>query len=245
MALVAYTRRRVFWGLVDYESDDDGPTYDSSNTEDGVDNSHNGRRVVIRWTRSGLAEDVMQTHFDLVNITAGNIDDTWTTGDFTAAEAALDTWWTSQKALSPTYYTLAEYRWYRVGPGATPPEPAVRVATRSVAGTVGSAMIAPQVAATVTLKTGLRKHWGRVYLPGPGNAAFVGTTGHLTTSYTDNIATYVHTLIGTLASSDFYLVVFNKARGRMYNVESVQADDIADVIRSRRPRSNIYRKVLP
>ena len=164
MALVAYTRRRVFWGLVDYESDDDGPTYDSSNTEDGVDNSHNGRRVVIRWTRSGLAEDVMQTHFDLVNITAGNIDDTWTTGDFTAAEAALDTWWTSQKALSPTYYTLAEYRWYRVGPGATPPEPAVRVATRSVAGTVGSAMIAPQVAATVTLKTGrphAHRHPGR------------------------------------------------------------------------------------
>jgi hypothetical protein len=188
---------------------------------------------------------VGQIHWDLINITSSVLDSTWTSGDFSAVEAIADTFWNAVKGNIPNIWTLAEYRWYRLGPGATPPEPAVRVTTRALAATVSGATMPPQVAQSVTLKTGLRKHWGRFYLPGPGSAGVAGTSGHFTTGVTDATANAMHAAIGSLAAADFYLVVFNAARSRMFNVESLQVDDVPDIIRRRRPKHGIYYKRLP
>jgi len=245
VALTAYTRRRFLWGLAESEEGPDAPAYDESNSQAEVPSSAFGRRLIFRFTRAGLGEDVGQIHWDLVNITAGDLDDTWTTGDFTTVEGIADTAWTAWKGQIPNIWTLSEYRWYRLGPGATPPEPAVRVTPRSAAATVSGATVPPQIAQSVTLKTGLRKHWGRFYLPGPGAAGYSSSTGHITTGYTDATANAMHAAIGSLAAADFYLVVFNAARSRMFNVESIQVDDIPDVIRRRRPKRSIYYKRLP
>lgn len=245
MALTAYTRFRFLWGAIDYTSDDEAPTYESGNTEDNISQGANGRRVILRWNRNPQSEDLVQTHFDFVNITSGAVDDTWTTGDFTTLEGYLDTWWTAIAAVTSNQAVLQEYRWYRIGPGAVPPEPAVRVTTRSVAGGVSGGMLPPQIAGTVTFKTGLRKHWGRIYVPLPSNSQVGGTTGQFVSGYTSALANATHSLVTSAASSDFYLVVWSRTRQRMYVVEQLQVDDIPDVQRRRREKKNITRTVKP
>ena len=242
MALTAYTRFRFLWGALDVDNDDEGPTYGVSDTQDAIGGQETGRRCILRWTRTGLAEDVLQTHIDLVNITTGQLDDTWTGGDYGACETAISAFWTTYKAYVPDELTLAEYRWYRIGPGATPPEPAVRVTPVGVAATNAGTNLPHQISCAVTWKTALRKRWGRSYLPGPTPTQLAAATGHFTTAWVDVVAGAIDTMVDALAASDFYVVVYSPTRQRLYTVESVQVDDIPDVIRRRRSRANIYRK---
>lgn len=193
------------------------------------------RRCQLVFSRApgGSTEDVATTHLDFQNLTAGVPDDTWTAGDFAALEPLIDTWWGSIKPKVWSQCHLREYRWYRIGPGIAPPNPPVRITTMDVAGT-GTAPLPPQVAVTVTFKTAVRREWGRIYLPAPAASTVNTASGRIVTADAVVIADATDVLMGAAAAADFLPVVYGRTRGKVYSVESIQVDDVFDVIRSRR-----------
>lgn len=260
LALTAYTRFRFLWGAVEEETGDETPTYDASNTQAAVPLANTARRVNIVWDRVGLTEDRCMTHLDLVNVTAGQLDPTWTAGDFTAVETALDTWQGVIGGYMPSSFHLDQYRWYRLGPGAVPPEPAVRITERNTPGGAAASYIPLQLAFSVTFVTGARGHWGRQYLPLSALSLISSTTGMWGSAPITTIAGAYTALINSLAAADFYPVVYSKAKparttkagialppamARTYNVEKIQIDNVPDVIRRRRARANITRTTVP
>lgn len=244
MALTAYTRFRFAWGLIDFATDEEGPTYEAANTQAGISSGTFARRCIMTWERWGGSIDPAQTHFDIVNVTAGAIDDTWTDTDFTQCETALDAFWTAVKSLFPDELHLHGYRWYRLGPGATPPEPAIRTVTRDVAGTSTSSPMPQQVGSTLSWRTGVRKRWGRSYLPST-TVAQIGGDGNYLSGYVDALANAAHTLVGALAANDFRLVVYSPTKQRAYDVEKVVVDSIPDIQRRRRMPGAGYKATRP
>lgn len=243
MPITAYTKFRFGWGLIDYTTDDEAPAYDAASTQQGITNDINVRRCSIIWDRSAYSMDRVQTHIDFVNMTGGVIDDTWTAGDFTTVEGAIDAFWTSTKSLFHTGLVLSEYRWYRKGPGAGAPEPTVRVTARSVAGTSGTGPVPQQNAVTISLRTALRKHWGRMYLPAP-TIANLAAGGLLSSTAVDAIGNAFNTLLTTVETADFYPVVYSGTRQRAYAVNRVVVDNVIDIQRRRRPERQTYQKVF-
>jgi hypothetical protein len=96
-----------------------------------------------------------------------------------------------------------------------------------------------QVAASITLKTGLPRHWGRYYLPGVG--ATLNTTGRFNSAQCTAWANATRTLLDGLTDDGFWPVVpmtqFDKQplHGLM-GVEKIQVDDVPDVQRRRRAK---------
>lgn len=225
------------------------------------------RRVQLVFTRtapSGYGEDVATTKFDIMNITGGAPDSTWTTGDYTACETALNTWWTSTKTLVSANHTLKEFRWYRMRfapilPGITNPKddkPFVdalvpqRITTVGAVGTNATSAYNPyQVSSTLTLKTALPRHWGRCYVPGIGNA-YVDTNGRWTSGFVTSFSSAAGTLLTSLQASDMFPVVPVRQHDGMIarallTVGSLQVDNLPDIQRRRRPSSPSIRTTVP
>lgn len=177
-----------------------------------------------------------------INTTGSDPDDTWVTADFTSVESAMGTFWGAIPGYISTDCRLEEVRWYKFGPGITAPNPPVRTYLYPTppVGTQ-SAGWPRQVAMTVTLKTTLRKHWGRVYLP-ISPAAFA-TNGQASAANVDGIATAFRTfLTGPETAQGVTPVVYDRARKSMLGVTELQVDSVPDVVRRRRARTTIYRK---
>jgi hypothetical protein len=105
-----------------------------------------------------------------------------------------------------------------------------------------------QVAASITLKTTHRKHWGRIYLPGIANQR-IGSTSRITAACCDALANATDTMIGSMLTNvDFPFIPSTQADGvlapAMLSITAVQVDDVPDVVRSRRPKTTTYRKTL-
>lgn len=103
----------------------------------------------------------------------------------------------------------------------------------------------PQVAATVSFVTALRRHWGRFYVPciARGN---IGDNGRLGTAVVDGLADLVSSMYDAVDDDDWYPVVF--AAGQIdtsgaHTVTEVRCDDVFDVQRRRRYDVALYRKV--
>lgn len=247
MALTAYTRVRLGWGLIDAESG-----YTGGTTKDMGASAAEGTGVAVRRAQlvfartapATFSEDTAVMHFDFVNITGSDPDDTWTAGDFTTVEGLLTTMWNSLKPVCNLNVSLREYRWYRIGPGVVPPNPAARVTAVGTAATSSSNMLPPQVAISITNKTGLRSRWGRTYLPEIDQSALT-TDGRITSAKVDVVAGAVNTMYTGAAAADFIPVVYSPTKGRAYAIETVQVDNIFDVIRRRRWESTTYRKRFP
>lgn len=242
MPIATWARFRFGWGLIDYAIDDEGPAYDATNTVHSIPGSVNVRRCSLVFDRSSYSMDRVQTHIDFMNMTGGAPDDTWTAGDFTTVEGAIDTFWGAIKSMYHTGLVLTELRWYRIGPGATPPEPTVRVTSRSVAGTSGTGSMPQQCAVTISLRTALRKHWGRLYLPTP-TITQLAAGGLLSNTAVDAYAAAFNSLVTTIETADFYPVVYSRQRERAYAVNRMVVDNIIDIQRRRRPERSTYQKV--
>lgn len=178
-----------------------------------------------------------------INTTGGDLDVTWTTADYQAVEAANEAMWTSLASMIPSGTRLVEHRWYPYGPDVNPPNPPVRVTTLGTpkVGT-GAAGGAHQVAETVTLRTPLRRHWGRIYLPlGVHNIA---TGGQFSSSTVDTIAAAARTMLtASFSSQGICPVVYDRNRRSALGVTAVECDSVPDIIRRRRPRTTAYRKI--
>jgi hypothetical protein len=245
---LAYSRAKFFWGAIDFIHSDESP-YTPQQTfglgENGLPPGIGVRRAQLVFSRPTQTppQDAMATHIDFLNMTAGQPDDTWTDADFSQLEGFLSTYVGSLAPLMHTSTHFDQIRWYRVGPGITPPNPAVRIIEVDILGTAASAL-PPQIAATVTLKVVPRRQWGRMYLPLTGQTA-LSSSGRFASAQVTAVANATDALFGQAQSVDMRPVVFSKVRGKAYEVEHLQVDDVPDVMRSRRFNEATLKVVRP
>lgn len=252
MSVTSYVRLRLFWGALDYEhTRSDAPAYTSAQTISGGPSAAAGSGVGVRRaqltilrTLGGVAQDPAVMHFSFLNLTAGTPDDTWTTADYTNLETPLKAWMNAMSTYMAVGYNFSEIRWYREGTGVVPPNPPERVTavTPLIPGIVTTSNQIAQVACSITFRTGSRRHWGRTYLP---YSKVVDNTLRPSASDVDNIAGAANTLVTSAAASDMHLVVVADSINSSLNVESVEADNVLDVVRRRRLKAQTYRKILP
>lgn len=199
------------------------------------------------------ADDFVTT-FDIVNITGGQVDSSWTASDTSTVNGALGQLLIAWAAVMSDEYTWKELRFYKrffndlsvEEPYAKSGPPQI-VYPWAIAG-AATTQQAPQVAITSTDRTTYPRHWGRNYWPHPHPSNTAGT-GYIASASVDAIANMVHTAYATLMAAEFFPVVpvtqIDNARARgLLTVTSVQVDNLYDVIRRRRPEKATYRKVL-
>jgi len=222
-------------------------------------------RWIVEWTRltpGGTSEDKAQFKWDLLNITGGTVDSTWTAGDFTTVRTAFETWRTNQWSSFGTSQVMAGYKAYAMsynpgdpGPGMrnksnglafAPTGPPRYVSTQVQAGS-GATAIPYQVAPSVTFRTALPRHWGRIYLPTPATSS-LDSTGRLTSGFRTAMADGASLLGKTLSDGDFLPVVPMTDLNRqtfhgLLGVTQYVVDDIPDIQRRRRPRQAANRTI--
>lgn len=198
--------------------------------------------------------DEFVTTFDIVNITNGHIDNTWTSTDTQKVSIALANLMLAWASTMSSQYTWTEQRFYLrqfnpytlEKPYAKSGPPAI-IYPYVVAGGLPGPM-APQVSLTSTDRTAYAKHWGRNYWPHPTGAMVASTGETVTHSAVDGLADAVHVCYAALMADEFYPVVtvtqVDKAPVRgLLTVSSIQVDDLFDVIRRRRPKQASYKRV--
>lgn len=204
-----------------------------------------GRRCQVVIARSA-PEDVIVNTFDFVNITSGEVDTTWTSGDFSGVEARLRTFYAAVAARLTNNASLSQFRWSVLPNPPGEENPAVRVAPPATALTFsGTSQLPPQLAIAITKKTAIQRHWGRVYMGPLNDNNFLGTSGRITTAGADLFATSFEALRAGCQADDTPMIVYNRTQGIYLSVDGVRVDDVFDVIRSRRHRAATYRKLLP
>lgn len=179
-----------------------------------------------------------------LNTTGGDLDPTWTTADYLAVEAAIEGAWNTWKPNASSSVRLVEHRWYPYGPGVLPPNPPQRVQTLVTPSPGTGNLVAPfQVASTITLRTPLRRHWGRIYLPmfNPPLTA----NGQISNAAVSSMVTqWKNGLTGAATSQGIVPVVYDRNRHAVLGVTSYEADSVPDIIRRRRPRATAFKSVL-
>lgn len=199
-------------------------------------------RLQVRYEvlRTGLQPDLFENVLHFVN-TAGTLPGAPATDvQKGSVESAFDAFWTSARNRCPNHVGLKEYRWYRFSFADPLTGPPTRVTTKTSPIVGGGPVVAPQIAETVTLRTPLRKNWGRIYLPG----AAIGTKGLIDTGDVDAIANAFKTFATACDTADLNVVVYSPIKAAVFGVSAIECDDVADVVRRRRPKASTYRKIL-
>jgi hypothetical protein len=159
---------RFLWGAVSYDaaaaqtpSYAVGTDYATLGASAAAGGGVGVRRATLVMRREAVTptDDVTQCHFDFLNFTGGAPDDTWTPSDYTTLEGLLSTWWNTVRGKAPSWEAMSRIVWHRVGPGVALPNPAERILdiTTPAAG-VATSLNPPQVASSITFRTGLRRH---------------------------------------------------------------------------------------
>ena len=212
------------------------------------------RELDVLWNRTpagGVVQDAAMTTHHFLNLTGGEPDASWTTGDYTTVETAFDALWTSIKTGHMPELSLGGYRWRADGPAFRPfgtsLSPTLRNTARAVPGTASSQIeLPPQLAMTVTEVTPakytahdvegsgdqLRNRWGRFYLPA-GIAGNI-SAGRFASAYIGTVATAVQTAYNACVAGDLIPVMYSPTTGSAWSITEIRVDDICDVIRSRR-----------
>jgi len=216
-------------------------------------------RAIVTFTRNtptGTSEDKGQFKIDLVNITGGAIDSSWTSADLNSVSTDINTFLTALIAITSDSHKFDSIRFYKMafnpadpGPGNRSPGnelfantgPPLRIDSISKVGSLSN-YTPYQVAATVTLNTGWPRHWGRIYVPSPmsGTTPF-DSNGRLNATYRNALGAAFKTMHDSLASHDFLVTVPVGQVGKqpfhgLLGVSSIVVDDIPDVQRRRRAR---------
>lgn len=250
MALSKYARRWAFGSNSDQLTPEEAGFFDVSQQLGGLGD---GRRVVLKFSRadnSGMRLDAAQWDFEFVNFTGGVVDNTWIDSDFTTLEGFLDTYWTAVKAKVHSDWVLDQFRWYKFGPslplsakGNEEPGPPVRVTERNSSGTDVGTMLPPQCSVSVTLKTPVRKRWGRYYVGGLTSTS-MATHGRVASAAALIFLNATDALFASATTNDYAPVVYSRTRRSAFGITEVQVDDVWDVIRSRRSNETAQRQVV-
>jgi len=231
------------------------------------------RRLNWRFTRATPAstvEDVAMFGFDVVNLTSGNIDSSWTTGDYAAVDAAVTELWASLSPLVSNSHTLTEVQYHartfsadlpigehvpQFQPGTNKEVarfersgPPLHLLTKNEPGVNSGGVLPYQNALSVTFRTAARKHWGRCYIPGLSIADLASATGRFSPTTTVAVANAFAEFASDLAANDFYIMVPSTQNDSKYatslqSVQQIQVDDVPDVIRRRRPKQASIRSI--
>lgn len=199
-------------------------------------------RLQIRYkvVRTGLENDHFENVLHLVN-TAGELPGAPASDTQKAAvETAFQTFWGAIKSQAATQVSLEEFRWYHVTFDDPLSGPPTRVTTITPVAGTSSVEIQPQCSNTVTMRTPLRKHWGRIYLPS-GRAS---TMGFLNTGDVDTFANSFRTFAAACDAADLNLVIYSKDKQAVFNITQIECDNVLDVVRRRRPHNSTYRKII-
>lgn len=216
------------------------------------------RRLIVQITRdtpSGTSEDVAVCTQDFVHAGESTLGD-WTPANYLSVETAMDNFWQTFWAPQANEdHTVTQYRWYKMQFNPmTNPKPFVpsgapdRVTTKAFTGATSTNRFPYQVATSITEKTAVPKHWGRLYVPG---LVFSNMDdGRIPNTNVDGICQEYHDSLDIAMTAGFHPVVtvtqIDKVPFRaLFGVSAVQVDNIPDVVRRRRPRQVNYRKVLP
>lgn len=181
--------------------------------------------------------------FHWINLTAGEVDTTWVAGDYTAVEGAVEAFWTALAALIPNECRLVEHRWYAYGSGINPPNPPSRITTLGTpkVGTSTQPWVR-QTGGTITLRTTLRRHWGRVYFPLANNIWTTG--GQMSSTDCDSVAAAARTMLMVTPNAQGVIpVVYDRNRKIAFGVTQLEVDSVPDIQRRRRPRDTGYKKI--
>jgi hypothetical protein len=105
-----------------------------------------------------------------------------------------------------------------------------------------SGALPPQVAVSVTLRTAHRKRWGRYYIPSPGQSvcSSLGAIDQLAAVAFKEATHHLTSRSGTGAAA----TVFSRLHWDHEDPETIQVDDIFDVVRRRRFSSPLYREKM-
>jgi hypothetical protein len=216
---------------------------------------------ISRAPAGGVVEDVAVMTFHFIKSAGGTPGTYVDSTDLPAVETAVGTYWTSIKPQYHSMYHSDMFRWYKDGPAfyslngdgtAYVPNgsnPAIRVTDVDVPGTnAASNQLPPQVAFTITEKTSSRRHWGRYYLPAM-NSSLLDANGRVSSANVTARLAEAVTFYNSCRAASMVPVVFciqkpsrpTAGGGTLpvqaavaYEVLSLQMDDLADVIRSRR-----------
>lgn len=202
-------------------------------------------------------DDVRVITFHLLKLVAGAPSATWVAGDFTGAESAFAAWWLDINQYYTARTKLVKRAYYKAGPAITPPQAPVFQADLAITGDEGNttAQLPPQVALTVTEKSGPQRNWGRFYLPAPA-AGRTNEYGRPSAGFISAIATATDTLYEALKTNGTPVVIYLPAlpirspaasdpryktvgtyaarTALARTVDELQVDNVWDVIRSRR-----------
>lgn len=200
------------------------------------------------------ADDFVTT-MDVVNITGGGVDSSWTGADTQAVMNDIGPLLNAWAGQMSSDYRWREVRFYKrffnpygvVEPFARTGPPQI-VYPFVVAG-LAAAGHAPQVAVTTTDRTAYPRHWGRNYWPHPSGTVYE-PGGFIPNANVDAIAAALNTCYTALQAAEFYPVVpvtqVDKVATRgLLTVEQIQVDNLYDVIRRRRPPHATYKKLIP
>lgn len=247
---MATTKKHIsfFWGALDVDAaSTSNPYYAPTDYVTLGDDATQGggvgvRRATLVLDRSAITvpDDAMLMHFDFLNLTSDQPDDTWTTADFTALEARFTTWWAALKGYTPTGVKLTRIYWHRVGKGIGKPNPAVRISDYAtpVASNASAINYPPQAASSISLRHGSRRSWGRTYLPIAAGAA----GGRLPSGDVDFLVATTVALLNGAKTDDFLCVVTSEAHDQAFVVDEVAMDSTVDIIRRRRFKHTSYIK---
>jgi hypothetical protein len=234
------------------------------------------RLVTWKYTRatpSNTTEDTALWSLNVAKIQSGQLVPTWAAQDYTAVDNVLDALTTAVLSVSGVSHTLVEYAYHLrafnpdlpIGqtvpvlidqPDGTkkevqrfsPTGPPLHVKPKNTPGTLTGVTLPYQVAMSVTLKTGARRHWGRVYLPGLSVAVEGSNPGRFDATRTQTVADAFSTAAKSLETAGFAVVVpatqaVQKYAAGLNGVVRFQVDDVPDTIRRRRAKQSAVRSV--
>lgn len=198
------------------------------------------------FDREGLApdEDVAIITFHIREVIQGAPDIVPITDQGRAdCVSALNDWWAQLQGIMVDDIMFREARFYDVPPerGLDMGDP-VLVHTFGGRGTLTSNAMPPQCAISVTYKTDKRATWGRHYLPGIG-VSQLDSSARLTFGAAQLIAEASHHLTDRSGTGSC-LTVFSRKEWTHHDPQTIQVDDIVDIIRSRRYSSPLFRHTL-
>jgi hypothetical protein len=179
-----------------------------------------------------------------LNTTGGEPDVSWVAADYAAVETGVAALWSTTPTYIGTDIRLVEHRWYAYGPGVVAPNPPSRITVIGSPPVGTNSSNGPhQLASTVTLRTTLRRHWGRIYLPVA--SSLFGAGGQMTQTNCDNLVNSARAnLIGTPSAQGVLPVVWDRNRKLVFGVTQLEVDSVPDIVRRRRPRDTAFRSIV-
>jgi hypothetical protein len=219
------------------------------------------RRLQMEFSVTGaslLDEDIRVITFHAIKLSGGAPINTWDSADFQAMTVAIDTWWNAVKVWYHQNFVWTRLAFYRAGPNVVPPQTHVFESLQNSGGLSLGQTLPPQVAVSVTERAGQKKNWGRFYMPAPAVTSSTGVqamtdSGRPNTAMLTAFADATDALYESQLTANRPFVVYrplleagrptkDRPQGselperpaNAQTVDTIQVDDVFDVIRSRR-----------